>query len=267
LTAALARRFAELPRASFDELENVVESVREERSELFQRWTNGFSQEAQTINERLLGGQSLTIGDMGTCLRTAGFAPYRADRVSEELQFTGVAVRDGDRLMTVNAMYKKTMQPFASSENGTASEQEVWTLIREVETTLRRVVRKEFQQKWPSAADAQIQAILGNEAWSRLLTTQEKNERSYRFTARPLPEILDCAYLGQLGELMKSNASWSLFSGMFRDKRELEDILRDVTSVRNDSAHFRTVPERELDRCRLRCEDLLAIVSLHDISE
>jgi hypothetical protein len=72
------------------------------------------------------------------------------------------------------------------------------------------------------------------------------------------------AYLGQLGDLMISNASWHLFQTLFRDKRELQDMLSDIMPVRNDFAHFRTVPDRELDRCRIRCEDLLAILAKVD---
>lgn len=73
--------------------------------------------------------------------------------------------------------------------------------------------------------------------------------------------MLEFAYLGQLGDLMKSGKSWALFRDMYRDTRELEDMLRDVNPVRNEFAHFRSVPNRELDRCRIRCEDLLAIIA------
>ena len=78
---------------------------------------------------------------------------------------------------------------------------------------------------------------------------------------RVLSEILDFAYLGQLCELMKSRQSWALFKDMFRDVREFEDKVKDILPVRNDSAHFRRVPERELMRCKLSCEDLIAIIS------
>jgi abortive infection bacteriophage resistance protein len=116
------------------------------------------------------------------------------------------------------------------------------------------------------SADDQIRAILGEQTWASLCGIRMKSENSYTNTPRNLIEILDCAYLGQLGDLIKSNSSWTLFKSMFRDKRELEDLLKDVMPVRNDCAHFRSVPDREMNRCRLRCEDLMAIISKRDRS-
>jgi hypothetical protein len=46
---------------------------------------------------------------------------------------------------------------------------------------------------------------------------------------------------------------------MFRDKRELEDMTNAIMPVRNDRAHFSTVPSKELERCRIACDDLLVI--------
>jgi hypothetical protein len=266
LSAALARRFADVPDAPVDCLGPLIESVRSERSELFQMWIHSFSPEARTAGEALIVGGSMTTEDIASCLRSSGFPPYRADRVSEELQFTGVARKDGDRLLSSSAMYIETARRYVVTDAGAARDREVWALIREVETGLRQLIRSEFSTKWPGSADAQIKVILGEQAWRGLEDTRTKSEKSYSHTARTLTEVLDCAYLGQLGEIIKSNRAWSLFRDMFRDKRELEDILKDVTPVRNDFAHFRAVPERELARCGLRCEDLLAILSKRSTS-
>lgn len=62
-------------------------------------------------------------------------------------------------------------------------------------------------------------------------------------------------------QLIAAAPAWELFREMFRDKRQLEDLVKAVTPVRNDRAHFRMVPERELDRCRLACEDLIVLVA------
>lgn len=67
-------------------------------------------------------------------------------------------------------------------------------------------------------------------------------------------------YLGQLVQLIVYRDAWDLFKHLFRDKRQLEDILADVSPVRNDHAHFRRLPPRELLRCQLRCEDLLYLI-------
>lgn len=267
LSAALAKRCAEAPHVSPEELASIIETVRCERSELFQMWIHKFSPEARSIAEALIVSGQMTIEQIAAHLRGCGLPPYRADRVSEELQFSGVAVWDANCVKSVNAMYTETARKYVVVEGGSERDLEVWNLIREAEIGLRQLVRSEFNRAWPDAADAEIRAILGELAWEDLERTRLKNEKSYIHTSRSLPEVLDCAYLGQLGDLMKSKRSWHLFLDMFRDKRELEDILKDVTPVRNDFAHFRRVPERELDRCKLRCEDLLVIISKRSIAK
>ena len=59
------------------------------------------------------------------------------------------------------------------------------------------------------------------------------------------------------------NKAWDLFKSIFRDKRELDDMIAAIAPVRNDEAHFRRAPARELERCKLRCEDLVAVVEQH----
>jgi len=54
--------------------------------------------------------------------------------------------------------------------------------------------------------------------------------------------------------------AWDMFKGFFRDKRQLEDLLNAIKPVRNDLAHFRAVPAKELDRCRIAADDLVAIL-------
>jgi hypothetical protein len=262
LSVDLARRFACHPEALTPSLmSGIVNSVRLERSELFQIWAHGLSLEARAVHEVLIRAGRMTLRDVAACLRSNTLPPYRADRVSEELRFTGIATREGDELLSGNLMYTETARNYVTGEVGTTGEQEVWALIGEVEIGLRRLIRKQFERKWPGGADHQIRKVLGEQAWASVMGMRDRNENSYSSTPRKVTEVLDCAYLGQLGQLMKSRATWSLFRDMFRDVRELEDMLRDVTPVRNDCAHFRTVPERELDRCKLRCEDLLAVIA------
>jgi hypothetical protein len=264
LSADLASRFARQPHAQAAGLDDVVATARSERSELFQMWMHNFSPEARVVDQALMVAGRMTVSDMAAALRAKGLPPYRADRVAEELQFTGVALKEGDGLRMANNMYTETARSYLDSQGGTCREQEQWALIRETETGLRRVIRERFDLKWPGCADDQIRSILGEKAWGDLTRMRARNEKSYRSAPRSLSEILDCAYLGQLGDLMISNASWHLFQTLFRDKRELQDMLSDIMPVRNDFAHFRTVPDRELDRCRIRCEDLLAILAKVD---
>jgi hypothetical protein len=122
-------------------------------------------------------------------------------------------------------------------------------------------VRKKYSERWTADADNRIRSVLGTQSWNTIIENKQKAAKSYRYTSHsPDGDVLHYAYFGQLVQLMLANQAWDMFSPMFRDKRELEDIAKDVTPVRNSSAHFRTVPERELLRCRLRCEDLLQLL-------
>jgi hypothetical protein len=260
LSAALAKRLAELPTTPVESLAMVVGSFSGERSELFQIWTHGLSSEARILGETLAETRRMTSQDMARCMRSNGFEPYRSTRASEELQFTGIATIEGGDLVSTNLMYNAVARSYNVADRGTDSEEEVWALVGESETGLRRLIRAEFEKKWQTSADSKIKGILGEKAWARLVELRGKAEKSYRRTDRPVTEILDCAHLGQLGDLIKHNSSWALFQGMFRDKRELEDLLGGILPVRNDCAHFRKVPDNELLRCKLNCEDLLAII-------
>jgi hypothetical protein len=74
-------------------------------------------------------------------------------------------------------------------------------------------------------------------------------------------DVLDYCYLGQLAQCVASGDAWALFTKAFRDKRQLDDLVACITPVRNDRAHFRHVPGRELDRCRIACEDLVGLLA------
>jgi hypothetical protein len=55
---------------------------------------------------------------------------------------------------------------------------------------------------------------------------------------------------------MIAGPAWQLYRGAFDDKRQLEDFARAIIPVRNDGAHFRSVPPMELQRCRIAVADL-----------
>ncbi len=106
-----------------------------------------------------------------------------------------------------------------------------------------------------------MKQILGEKAWDKIIATQEKSKVQYKYTRETSQrDVMSCMYLGQLGMLMTNGATWELFRHCFRDKRELEDRLSCVMPVRNYRAHFTSVPAKELDRCRIACDDLLTIV-------
>lgn len=145
---------------------------------------------------------------------------------------------------------------------GTDVEQDVWRRIQELELSLRRLIRRKYEEKWGGSADSRIRAALGEQSWSTVERSRGKHAKQYRATAPEAEaDTLDFCYLGQLGQLMVSNEAWELFRSPFRDRRELEDKIADIVPVRNDGAHFRSTPDRELGRCRLAVGDLLSLIS------
>ena len=266
LSAELGRRFAaDCRHRDFDALRTVA-TVQTRRSELFQIWVNSFSPEAQLINERLLSAHRLELRDITKHLSDHDFSRYRADRACRELQFTGIANYASDVLEESNPMYSSYARQYGAwwqeEQKGNDAEHEVWQLIKETELRLRKVVRKSFDGRWKGKADDKIKALLGEKAWTEIIKLRDAYSKRY---TRPgfvaTTDVLDFTYLGQLGQLILANDAWDMFKPLFVDKRQLQEILRDITPVRSDSAaHFRTVPERELTLCKIRCSDLCGIL-------
>jgi hypothetical protein len=243
------------------DVEAEINRVGVERSELFQIWIHTLSLEARVTQERLLEKTQIDIAETARCLQQAGRMPYRADRAWEELQFTGIATRRGDTLFLSNKLYATTAKRYTVNAQGTDEEQVTWGLIEQVEVSLRRRIRAHFTRRWSAGADHKIADALGNQAWSKIEENRTKAASAYRYSPPAASgEVLDFAYLGQLGILITWKQSWDMFAPMFRDKRELEDMIREIGVVRTERAHFRTVPQRELARCKLRCQDLLAVL-------
>jgi len=138
----------------------------------------------------------------------------------------------------------------------------VWPLVEQTEIGLRRLVRVGFDSRWKQQANDHIRRAIGEVAWATVVGNHDKYAKSYPRSHQTVEvdEVLNFTYLGQLVQMVVWKGSWDLFKHLFRDKRELEDMIRDIVPVRNDSSHFRSVPEHELNRCRVRCVDLLTIL-------
>jgi len=261
LSAYLALALESSTTPGIESMEAIVNGFQSKHSELFQIWTARLSPEARLITERLIVASALELEEITRILDNHGKSPFRADRVFEELQFTGIVVRKGDALVLVNQMYANVARNYIVKQIATESERPVWALLEELELNLRRLIRTRFDERWPGRTNIQIAACLGEESWNRILENKRRYEATYQGRAKNEElSTLDFTYLGQLGQLITWKQAWEMFKQMFRDKRELDDMLRDITPVRNDSAHFRSVPKKDLDRCRMRCEDLLTIV-------
>lgn len=146
--------------------------------------------------------------------------------------------------------------------DATADERVVWPMVQGVEQGLRGIVRAKYNDRWGPGADAQIVSTLGRDAMATIEKNRAKHLASYggAFSASP-GDLLDYCYLGQLGLLMVANSAWAMFQEAFRDKRQLDDLLKAIIPVRNDLAHFRRVPAIELDRCRLAANDLMGALA------
>lgn len=137
-------------------------------------------------------------------------------------------------------------------------ERAVWPLIEMVEQRLRRLIRAKYNAQWGTKADSQFASVLGGEAVATIEKNRAKHLAVYHGAIDAASaDLLDYCYLGQLGQLMTTNAAWAMFQDAFRDKRQLDDLLKCLVPVRNDLAHFRRVPAKELDRCRVAADDLL----------
>jgi len=244
-----------------ENFQQVVTEFRKERSELFQLWVASLTTEARFIQDVLLDKRCLTIPEISEHLSRKGLAVHRCDRVADELQYVGLARREGEYLVCCNRVYAEVAQVYACPPARSELESSVWPLVERTEIGLRKLVRDAFDSQWTKHADHNIRLALGEEAWGKITDNRDKYAKSYSRSPQAVnvDEVLNFTYLGQLGQLMMWNKSWSLFKHLFRDKRELEDMIRDIMPVRNDSAHFRSVPEHELNRCRVRCTDLLVI--------
>ena len=143
----------------------------------------------------------------------------------------------------------------------TSDEHAVWRRVEDVELRLRKLVADRYAQKWGAGVTDRIRRMLGDEAWATIEKNREKHQKQYPLSpGAPSVDALAYAYLGQLSQLMLANDAWDMFRAHFKDKRQLEDIVKSITPVRNDRAHFRQVPVRELQRCQIACDDLLALV-------
>lgn len=236
----------------------AASDIRSDKSELFQIWAQALSDEARLIAEALAARERVALSDGATILSQAGFSAFRVERAWQELLFTGLAIRQGDELVRNLPLFWQSVA-WRNLPEGSESEVSTWKLVERLELRLRSLVRSAYDSEFGANADSRIAKALGADAWTKILENQAKSAQAYKYTSpQGQSDILNFAYIGQMKVLMFD--MWMVFRTKFKDKRQLDEMIADIAPVRNDQAHFRKVPERELQRCRLRCEDLLALV-------
>lgn len=265
LTARFIERIAELSAHSVEGIEEIGKELRTRYQELFRIWTISLTDEAKIVQNKLADHGRLTLKEIARCLAESGHDRYLARLVMDLLQFTGVAKVSGEALEKVNRMYWDFVSEFGYEDSGSQGERDVWALIEEVEVTLRSVIRAKYEAAWSGKAVERMRGVLGEESWGKIEAVRMQSGRYYRYSpGRPERDVMECMYLGQLVDLMLTNLAWSHFKGLFRDKRELQDMLSAIGPARNDRAHFATVPPKELERCRIACDDLLVIIQMEE---
>lgn len=144
---------------------------------------------------------------------------------------------------------------------------DVWRDIEQVELTMRQLIRSRYAGRWGDSLGVRIHQVLGDQVFADLLAARAASERRYPYS-EPEREVdlLDFCYIGQLEQLIRASMAWDMFKDMFSNKRQLRTWFEAIHPVRNDRAHFRTVPRREADRCRVACGDLLSILRKAGVS-
>jgi hypothetical protein len=263
---AMAVHFA-LERTSLDQAlahrEDISKELEARAAALVNNWASSFTDEARAVILDFGSRASITPKEISRLLSSRKMDAFATDRVVEELQYSSALVNRQGRLLKSNTMLWEYMDRFGKEDKGTQEEREVWNLIEEVELALRDLIKQTYQQKWPGKELDQMKAHLANDEWTKLLELQKRSAGKYRYS----PEYagrdeMSCMYLGQLATLILHGTAWPLFKHLFRDQRELQDLMAAVTPVRADRAHFTSVPSKELARCKIACDDLLVIAAM-----
>lgn len=238
----------------------LVAELASDNEALFENWVLSMSPEARDLLAYFATTKSIRMPLLAERLATRNLNKFLARRVFDEYEYTGIATREGDKVVACNSLFWDYAGAFTVVEPRASDAEAVWSLIERTELALRQLVQHRLNAKFAEGANDRMRRILSEKAWEQIIATQEKSKAQYRYAREPgQRDVMSCMYLGQLGMLMTNGATWDLFKRSFRDKRELEDKLACIMPVRNDRAHFTPVPSKELDRCRIACDDLLTI--------
>jgi hypothetical protein len=238
-----------------------AEGLYEDSLGLFENWTLSWSPEALAIVDGLSGSRRLTLTDATELLQSRGLQRFLARRVIEELRFTGVALWKLGQLEPCNDLYWRYFGEFGAPTVAPTTARTAWVKIEETELALRELIAQKFDAHFGTKATDSMERILGKDAWLRILDARDRGSNKYKFSRDAGGrDLMSCMYIGQLGSLMLHSETWALFKAPYRDRRELEDRLSAITPVRTDRAHFVPVPHKELERCLIACDDLLAVV-------
>ncbi|WP_447982607.1 AAA family ATPase [Achromobacter kerstersii] len=240
--------------------EAISEVVLSRNRGLLDNWIGSFTPEALCVASSLSNVQSLSLGDVAQRLVNASHNQFSASRVVDEFCFTGAARFIEKRVLPANRLFWSYFKSSLVAHAGEGAAHETWRLIEETELLLRDVILDTYVSAFGHSALPTMRKILGDKTWEKILEIREKSAKQYRLSRQSdSRDIMSCMYIGDLQALIISNLAWANFKTRFRDKREFEDIIKAIAPVRNDRAHFSVVPEKELERCRIACDDLIVL--------
>jgi len=146
---------------------------------------------------------------------------------------------------------------------GAPNEVEVWKLLEQVEVELRALIAAKYALRWGAAAEARLRKAFSEKELVDADARRQKHVSAYPLSPGQVSTggFLDYLYVNDLARLVTANDMWDHFSPLFDNKKDtLNNRLQQITPVRNDQAHHRRVPENELLRCKLACDDLLTMM-------
>lgn len=259
LTARLTEAF--VASDGIQHLSDLAEDLYLSSLTLFENWILSLSAEAKEIAATCSSCAQITLQQAASQLETRGFEKFLARRVFEELQYTGLVSRTADTIRPSNPLFWRYFSLFGDIKGYLSAKNSVWMVIAETELAMRELISVKLESRYGISWQDTLPQVLGDHVWEGILAIRQKSSIQYRFSRQQTQrELMSCMYLGQLGMIMINRKNWDLFKEPYRDKRELEDKLAAIMPVRNDNAHFSVVPQKEEDRCRIACDDLLTIV-------
>jgi hypothetical protein len=259
LTALAAIILSKSSAGSAEELALVLSALADSSRELFRIWHQRLSVEARAVHDYIVDVQRVDREGVLRVLKGRAMDVFAADRAMAELSFTGIAKREHEELECCVRPYWDYVAEHHVESAASEDELETWSLIKTTELELRSVIRNKYSVKWPADHGVStIRSILGPKSVARIEESKRKREKRYRASDKDVElDDLDFSYIGDLASLVAQNSAWMLFKVAFKDKLEFDHLIQAIAPVRNEEAHFRSVPRRELDRCRIACEDLL----------
>lgn len=273
LTARLCQFVFKNGIKSEDALRGALEGFITESKQLMRLWATSLSVQARALQDELAHKGTLSKRQVIDVFSTNRWDPLLADRAIEELTFTGLVHSFDGLLSKCCSIYWHYIAdylplPTENPKSDSASQARdflardvVWALIEKAEIGLRSYVSSVYADQFKGSAERKVEQALGAKSMLKVRENVSKSNKRYKYTPREeLLNIFDGLYLGQLGQLMMWNEAWPRFQHLAQDKRELEMLLAPIIGVRTDKAHFYKVPLRELDRCKLHCEDVISIV-------